>query len=78
MNMYCIAIGEYNKQAKDIMEAMAAYQLNFEDAADRLGIKVTPKLREIYNECVDNTFKKLSSSGEVDLADRQGFEAMLA
>ena len=73
--MYCAAIGEYNKQVKEIVMAMGAYQLNFEDAAERLGIKVTPKHKEIYNRSMTSAFEKLDN---VTATDKQIYESLLA
>ena len=75
--MNCIAIGEYNKQVKDIMEAMGAYQLNFDEAADRLGITPTPKLREIYDERLTRAFRDLTPDGAT-IDEQRIFESMLA
>ena len=79
MNMMsCVAIGELNKQAKDIILAMQQdWQLNFEDAAERLGIEVTPKLVEIYNANLASAYERLTVDGETP-EKRRTFEKMLA
>ena len=75
--MYCAAIGTYNKQARDIIEAMGAWQLSFEDAAERLEIRITPKLVEVYNKTLAQAFEK-ACADEPTAYELATFEELLA